>query len=513
MTEEHRLFAVESRRQQGAYLLVAGLIFALLAVHTAHRDFVGDFWEHAAVVRELATHPVTPSNPLVATNDPHPMFSPYTLAVALTARSVGADPIDVLAAAGLANLALLLVCLYAFAARFIGDGAPVPVLLFVLLLWGHAPWFYSGFLHIDALGYSLSYPATFAVAVMFAALTVELGLLRNRGRRRRGALVELVLLVAIVLVTHPLTAIPMWVFMVALAVDTPKATRVLHVVTTLAVIGAGVLLAMTWPYYPLWTLLTTASSATHETNRFMYFGTWATFTQVYAAAIGVPILLIRWHRNRTDALTLTFIGLAGVYVYGYFTERWAYGRVLSSLVLVLQLATADYVVRVSKNVLERRARKVADFAILVPVAALFVAMLLEFAPTFDRYVRGRGVVTVEDAYSFLGERVGAGSVVMSKVGLRDDASSYVVAAYGGRAVATPVLMFVPDAAQRLADVRAFFAAYTPDDQRRAILDKYDARYILAPGSITDDSLRWAWNLGSVVHNTDDALLFEVRRDR
>jgi hypothetical protein len=494
-----------------AHTLLATAVFLVLAVHVFHRDDVGDFWEHAAVVRELAADPLSPGNPLVATGDPHPMFSPYTLAVALLVRVLGVSPVTALAAAGLFNFVLLAVFLRAFVVRLLGRDATLFALLFLLVLWGHAPWFYSGFLHIDALGYVASYPSTFAIALMLAAFALELDLVSGRASSRKSlaSLGGLALVTAVVIVTHPLTAIPTCIGMSALAVDTPRGERTRSVVSIGAAIVAAFVVASAWPYYPLWELLTSGSAAVHETNRWMYPGVRATFVQLYAASFGLPLLVARLRRNPLDALALMFAGLAAVYAYGAMTERWAYGRVVSSAALVLQLAAADWTARQVDDVRRRRRLAFPGAAGLVVLAGLLIAMSVEFLPSFARYVLGRDVVTAERRYAFLDDHVPEDAVVLAKPALRVDVASYVVAAYGGKVVATPVLMLVDDAGERLAEVRRFFQPQTPQAVRREIIAKYDARYILVDGSAGDDDLRWVWELGNVVYNDEDVFLFAV----
>jgi alpha-1,6-mannosyltransferase len=270
-----------------------------------------------------------------------------------------------------------------------------------------------------------------------------------------------------------------------------------------------VVLALAWPYYSMARLLGAEARATYATNRFMYPGLNSAFAQLYAAALGVPLLLARWRRNRRDALVVAFAGLAVVYGWGAWSERWSYGRVLSSMVLVLQLAIADWVVRTLGG-LGERATRVRSLLLLGPLAALLVAMAFELAPTVERFAKGRDVVPAYERYGFLGEHVDEGAVVMSRASLRDDAASYVVAAFGGRVVAAPVLMFVADADTRLADVRRFFQPQTPQAVRRELLAKYDARYLLVQGSADDPAMRWAWDLGSVLYNQADVFLFDVR---
>src|SRR5918911_3414862 len=64
------------------YLLLSLALVALMTSQTLNQEWSTDFWEHSAVVRELATHLLHPRHPLLLVGSPHPYYSPYMLAVA-----------------------------------------------------------------------------------------------------------------------------------------------------------------------------------------------------------------------------------------------------------------------------------------------------------------------------------------------------------------------------------------------------------------------------------------------
>src|SRR5882724_3890508 len=92
-------------------LAVALGALALCGVYAWRGYFSSDFWEHAAVVRELSVRPFSPTHPLLLVDAPHAYFSPYLLAVALAARATGISAISALASAGLVNIVLLILAL------------------------------------------------------------------------------------------------------------------------------------------------------------------------------------------------------------------------------------------------------------------------------------------------------------------------------------------------------------------------------------------------------------------
>jgi hypothetical protein len=103
-----------SSRQTGWYLGIAGLLLFALALHTGNDQWIGDMWEHSAVVRELATNPVAPLHPQLAVDAPHAFYTPYHWIVAQLSRYTSLSAMGALGAARLVNAALFLTGLFLF---------------------------------------------------------------------------------------------------------------------------------------------------------------------------------------------------------------------------------------------------------------------------------------------------------------------------------------------------------------------------------------------------------------
>ena len=182
---------------------LAALVFTLVAAHAARGHWIGDFWEHSAVVRELATNPLHPRHPLLVIDAPHALANPYALLVALLCRLTGASAVIGLATASIVNLVMLLVAVRVFVRRFAPaqvDAVGFYLLLFMLLLWGLEPWDFSGFYHVNVIVHSLPYPSAFAFWVSLLLLAL------NEKRIADGEPRLLLLTVpmsALVLLAHP----------------------------------------------------------------------------------------------------------------------------------------------------------------------------------------------------------------------------------------------------------------------------------------------------------------------
>jgi hypothetical protein len=482
----------------GALAVVLSLLMVSETVtQTVDGSWVGDFWEHSAVVRELARHLVHPHHPLLAVDAPHEFFSPYALVLAVASRIAGLSAVTVLGLAGLANLALLLAALPRFVRLFTTELlAPFLVLLFTLFLWGRHPLVYSGFFHFDVIGLVLPYPSTFATALTLWAAVVWAGHL-ERPQPWRVAVVAAA--AAVVVLTHPVAAF----FLVALLVALSAArlgTGTARPVALAAVGGAMLLAAALWPYYPFFRLLRD-QRVFDLSNKPLYQ---SLLVQVF------PVLVARLRRSRRDVLAVVFAVLVVVYALGAVTSRWSLGRVLPYGVLLLDIALAAQVA------VWLGRRRVAP-ALALAVAVIVVATpLMTLQGPAARTLPPGVLPSVTDRYR--PESVGSeysrllAGVPRASVTMASEPAGWVVPTYGGRIVA-PLhpQAFVADLAQRGRDARTFFALQTTDVMRKRLLCRYDARYVLVDtraAGVAPDALA---GIARTVRSVGPYVLLEVLR--
>jgi hypothetical protein len=444
-------------------LVVALGALALCAAYLWRGYFSSDFWEHAAIVRELSVRPFSPKHPLLAVDAPHAYVSPYLLVVGLAGRATGAPAMFALAAAGLVNIVLLVLVLRRFLVRLLprGEAAAPYALLFIIFLWGKDAWMWSGFLHIGMLGYTVAYPSTFAAAAMFLCLSLLLDAL-DPGRRL--AFIGVGLLVALCVITHPPTALVLFAGLAALFVARVKDRVFTNGVLLLGALVAGVATALAWPYFPVLDLFVAQPPEFHTWSGVFYQGV---PRQVWPAIVALPILLWRLRENRRDPLVLVVAFLAVIYLLGAITGRYGLGRVIAYIVVFIQIAIAA-------EMAAWESRLSAQRAWLVPAGsvALMLALFVYNRPPLPRILRYDRPVWPDVARILT--PVQPGEVVLA-----DSRTSYMVPSLsGGRVVAWrhPVY-WVPDHAERRQVQDSFFATAT-DAERRAAIARYHVRWIL-----------------------------------
>ena len=459
------------------YPALASAVGAILVVQTLNQQWSHDVWEHLAVIRELAERPLSPRHPILAASDaPHAFVSPYTLALGLLVRWTGADAVTVLAAAGIANLALFLVALRAFVRTVVVNPlAPTWALLFALFAWGVLPWRFSGFVGMNAIGFGLPYPSMFALNVALLSLCA---LARFGISRQLHWLAWFAGGAVLVVLTHPLTSAGLLIGCIAFAIQyrIPSGGR------ELAVVG-GVLLAagtlvMLWPGYSLLNLLLHEGDAYDD--QVMYV---RTVGRIFPALFGAVAIAARSRRQWRDPLGLMLAGALAVYTFGWVTDNWAFGRVIAFGVLILQIGLAAGVAD-----LEREGRLYrSDFPWLSPALVGVVVILggglvftapawvrgfpLQFLPSS---VEAKMARTPNDVASW--QDVLGGGVVAST----DPTAEEIAPAIGAKTISSyRPLAFVGDIDERRSAQSTIFAG----DLRaaRPIIERYGVTHLVTLG--------------------------------
>jgi len=458
------------------YWWLAAILFGAMLAQTVNQYWTGDFWEHAAVVRELARHLASPSHPLFSLDAPHPFFTPWAAIAALLVRATGLSPIAALSLLGLANLICLIVAFYLFASKVSSADAAFWALLFTLVLWGVSPWRYSGFLHLGALGFVLPYPSIFAMWLMLFTLYA---LLRFDSGGSAGWAVVVIGASAIVLLTHPITAIVLATGLVTFSARSLRERPGRVVALGAAVVAVSAAAAWLWPYYPWFRLIATGSGTYAAPNLAMYD---SPLRRTWPALLGAPFVARRLAADKLDGLGLFTLALSLLYAAGGFFSNGPLGRVLPALVLGLHVSLADGVARLETRLRDSAAP--ANLRYLYGVIACAVVLgLTSVAPALLRVIPRpllpgslRNDPRLEreiDTYGPLASaHIGDDDVVMADLNV-----SRHVPAFGGKVVGfIDPEAFIPDEEARRQSTSRFFADISVEE-RRSLIARYDVRFV------------------------------------
>lgn len=471
---------------------VASCILVVLATRVALEQRWGallDIWEHAAVARELALHPLHPHHPQLALpTTPHVFFSPYLLAVGLFARLTGATAPTSLALFGLLNLVFLLVVFERVVGGLVGGRhSAFWALVFTLFVWGVDPWFFSSFLHLNVLFDMLPYPGTFSLVMTLVAFWGEIQV-RQRGDPRWGVLVAAA--AAVVLLTHAIDAAFLGLGLAAIAMGVPSRRRAVADLGLVVVTGVvALLIALAWPDFPFLEVFFGSANASYRAgvalgNEDMYV---RVLSRSFLALLGVPLVLGRLQRNRLDPIGLMFVGAVATYLFGWWTRHYELGRLVSSIGFTLHVAMAHTRAEGAEEAAAAGAtgRSLARWMRASTVGLLLVGIYFvrqgvvravpEAAFLLPPSVRpeDQSRIQVSDL-RFLSRFVANDDVVLA-----DRETSWLIPAYSGKVVTVlhPVI-FVTNLDERALDAAMFFEPYATDSFRRAVIDKYRCRWLL-----------------------------------
>ncbi|MCA9054556.1 MAG: hypothetical protein KDA75_12005 [Planctomycetaceae bacterium] len=489
------------------YLGFSLLLVTYFAFGLPNVDWSGDFWEHAAVVRELSLRPFAPRHPQFLSDAADQFYSPYAVGVGLLARGLKLSPVDALAVAGFVNGVLLLLTFPLLVRSLTGDSrASFLSLVFTLLLWGQDPWQWSGFLHLSTLLHILPYPSTFATALSFAccglyARYVETG--------RVSVLACMVMLAVVATITHPTTAAALAVVLAAIRlgrgplrparIDVPLAPGVMTAVIALAV----------WPYFPILELAAGDSSYRAEFHADCHELYESILRRTFPIIPGILLVVWRARKNLRDPLWLSFLGLSAAYAWGWASGVLQFGRMLPWVVLTIHVAVADWFTLqlCAEQCTPRQhwwTRSLqAGLVLGLVAAAAFSQAIAGMEP-----LRGRSEPKRFEGYVEIARHIQHDDVVLG-----DTQSSWVIPALGGRSIAADhPQAFIADHDERRRDVAMFLDPATPAEERQEIIEAYDVRWILLnrnSSEVSGSVLQALEQFGEVVDQVGSLILIEV----
>ncbi|MFF3332143.1 hypothetical protein ACFYWX_21695 [Streptomyces sp. NPDC002888] len=451
----------------------AALVLVLLLRVVVRLPWAGDLGMHAATVERLRHSITDPGNPLVDADTPSPYYSPWTLLLGCLARATGLSAFVVLRVGALVGLGLLVTGVWRYV-RTLSEhrAAPALALLCVLFLWGTELFNWSGFLGLNSLALTVSYPSVLALGLAFH-FWAWLGGAVRRADEGWGVWCGLGALWAVILLCHQFSGVVASVG----ALATVVAARPGRVVWARLAVGllVGVVVLWVWPYYDFFALFGAAGVGLEALHRVLYQDLLGRFGLVW---VGVVALGVRWWRERWDPLVL-FFGLGVVVVgAGWVSGHYAWGRALPAVLIPAQVAAALEVVGAGPRAVR------AGWACVL-AGALVVGAWTQVGTL--GYVAGRGwlpgVVAAKyrepwAGYHWITPWVRYGDVVMARAGR----VARQIPAYGAYTVAPGYPdFFLPDEGRRAAAVRRYFAVGVSVGERAEIVRVYGVRWVVDRG--------------------------------
>ncbi|MFJ8820166.1 hypothetical protein ACIREE_00125 [Streptomyces sp. NPDC102467] len=464
------------------------LLLVLLLAVVVRLPWAGDLGIHAATIERLRRDLLDPGDPLVAADAPSPYYTPWTLLLGCVAKVTGLGVFVVLRIAALVSLAVLVTGVWSFVGTFLESAAQegaaqegaaresaagrwrrsavvALVLLSLVLLWGTVLFRWSGFLGLDSLALTVSYPSSFALGASFWLWALL---------RRATAWAHFLgagILWAVILLSHQFTGVVASLGAAAMVLGARPWPGKAAWVRLGAGLVLGVALLAVWPYYSFFDLF--GIGGLEEIHRSLYRDLPGRCWLV--ALVGGAALVLRWWRDRRDPLVLFCLFGAVLFAAGGLSGHWSWGRVLPAVLVPAQVAAGLEVFCAPRRAVR------AGFGWVVAAALVLGAWTQSGVLG---YVLPRSVLPSAIAakyrepwagYHWITPWVKYGDVVLAK-----KLPARQIPAYGAYTVAPGYPdFFLGDEKARLAAVRTYFAAGTSRNRRTDVLRRYGVRWVVA----------------------------------
>jgi len=461
-----------------SYWIICLLLLPAAIFSAFDRPWVqtADMWETAAAIRAASVNPFHPSNPLLPLpGDTSPRFVPYVIFWGAVGHATGWGVFTVVGLAGVVNFLLFVSGLARWITLQFKDPRVAPVLLVVMLtVWGTGYAYANGYEFGHFLD-TLSLVGMFVYGVSFHALAF---LRRYLDQSRWGSLLAYALLSVLAFVTHPITAAFLFVAAGAMLLSEGNLKRtLLFQIVPLVAVG----LAMFWPYFSYWQVITDGSTE----NWFPHTLFSGQIPAMGAALLGIPLAIYYYRKRRYMAAVLGAFFCLAIYALCGATRIFIGNRFILYGAIFLHLLIALYL-------LENRPQWWKNISLRQPRSLFKLAMVLVlFVPAL--YFRGGEVIrltrdvahralgsnhpeTTSDRFSFLSGQLTPSDIVLAE----DDTGWPVPAISGARLVSqqkgNPLIE--SEVERRRADARKFFLESLSIEQRRELLKRYKVTHIV-----------------------------------
>lgn len=488
-----------------SYLILSSFLIIFELILITKGKWVGDFFEHSAVINELSKNLFHPNNPIISSETPHAFFSPYSFFVAGFSKITGFNSIDSLAYFSVFNLLFFLYSLYFFSKSIFKNKYNLIAsltLVFTMVFWGKSPFIWSGFYHIFGLHYVLSYPSTFAISLTLLIL----GLVSKNNTKYY---LVVIFCNAIVLITHPTTAVTLFIGISTLCFCSNDYSIRRGFVKSIILIVPSLLLSLLWPYFNIIDLFignkTTADF--HISSSVMYTDV---FKRFWPILLVIPSFIYSKKDSIVMFLTLTIVVLLLVFAAGYLFNFYGVSRVISAAMLFSHFLIAYTVAFVLDEM------KLFNKCYLIFLTITFLSSIF-----FNFYSLAKVALSVfkekdieyYNKFSFLNSEINPSDIILS-----DSKSSWIIPSYNGKVISSSCadgcrhpLYWVDNYQKRRIDLNSFFEEESSDSLRFVVLQDYKPDYILINYSNVDISIstyKWLKSLGETTYKENNLELLK-----
>ena len=494
-TLKYNIHSLFNNQWLPAAIVLCIMLIALEIIFIINKPWVGDYWEHKSVLTELSIHPFHPSHPIINAQLPHAFFSPYLVLQGFIAHYFSISVTHILNCTVLINLLLFFAAVYLLVLLFL-ESLPnkwksfTLLLLFILFFSGIHPSSFSSFFHFDAFPFLLSYPSTLSfICSIFSAYIFFLLINKKYSLLKKILLfISALTILWAALLTHPIT----YLFAASLFLFVFLKKHLSHAVfntkqflfdglTAASLISLPFSLAAVWSYYPFYSLITYVNPGNqfHSDSRELYS---SLQYKLYPFVIFLLLLkknLLKILREELPLLLAVFF-LVAFFVYGFFSESFGFGRVLSFITIYAYLFLIHRVL-VNFSPVKQKLIFAAIFLFCAPfIFSSLKQKLTTVTTTHKEYItrttyanKPMGQVEMAHRAEFLKNYLTQGHIVLGNKGI-----NFFIPTTGARVIASHYPAYwITDNIDRLNNIQKFFSSTTLSEQKQ-ILEKYNVDFIV-----------------------------------
>lgn len=476
-----------------SFYLIAIIIGAQYGIFTELKYWVGDFYHHAAFIRQLKTAPFELGNPFFEGPPVYTLYWPYEYLISLVSNSSGLSPHESLALFGFINLSLLFFTLKKLSSRINPSRLMPPLsLLLILLFWPGDPLNFSSFYSLTTICFVASYPATFAFVLSLNCILIAIADHSTLQRK-----IAISLMAVLVILIHPITF--MFLGVTLSSIWLTKWRGSIKEISIPIALSFAFLVAYFWPFFPLSELIF-GSTFSSDPNGYAVYRKfleryWPTF-------VALPILFLRLKNNPRDFLSLSYFGLYTLYGLGYFLEIWNLGRSIAFIMFISHILVADFII----NFCSWYGKKC--HCLLSPVYPTLILGILLSKLSLVSWAWTQHAIQNKPSLYHDAEAIAAqiteGSTVIAPPDI-----SLALPSFGVKVVVFNTPPFFGTSFQsRNDDLRSFFTPDTANQNRSELIKKYDADYVVIPNGhpVIDPLLRSEAIKGVKFYNQEYVIL-------
>lgn len=454
-----------------------------------------DYWEHSATLRELLERTWHPGNPHLVSTASSPRFVPPFIVAALIAKACGFDALGAMGVASCLNMLLLFSGIFLFFRSYFRDARASLYGLIVMFASWYDGWHFSNVYQLKVFFSTVSYPSTAALGLSLLGFTLVLRALRGPGRL--GLLIATSVCWAVVMVTHPLTAMLGFSGAMLLALTEPSVPWKLRARVATAILLGG-LLSLFWPYFSVSEVLRGGSheqistiarefaseGESEPSGKLHPFYRQVALLQALGVALaGLPVCLYLIVRRRHWFISLGALAMLLPFVVNAYLPLPLGHRFILLAIFFLQTALVWLLLKLSRGSPEAWLALTAGWRGWLSgafVGAVLLTLLWWNVGYASRVVgygerRMRGAQSINVRYARRVGELASGGVVLA-----DKRNSWPVPTFGPKVLVllhgNPLLL---DEAERNAAVSRFFQASTPEDVRLEIIARWGVTHVLA----------------------------------